>query len=117
MVKFTGKFQVNEDGSYEWGARSPDDAPIHPLDVLSFFNRAQGDLLAKMTAPPPVALPDGWAATEDGVSVNMVIGGNTTYSRTYLCDGGTEHPSIIKTAPCNADGSPNAETIAVLNGA
>lgn len=115
MVKFTGKFQVNEDGSYEWGARAPDDGPINTLDVMSFFNRAQGDLLAMM-APPPIALPDGWVATEDGVSVNMVIGGATTHSRTYLCDGGTEHPPVTKTAPCNADGSPNAETIAILTG-
>lgn len=115
MVKFTGKFQVNEDGSYEWGARAPDDGPINTLDVVAFFNHAQGDLLARMMAPPPVVLPEGWAETLDGVSI-MNTEGVVTHTRNYLCDGGTEHPPVIKTAPCNADGSPNAETIAILTG-
>jgi hypothetical protein len=53
-VKFTVAAEIHEDGSYRWGAESPDGSPVNLLDVVSFFNRAQGDAIGKMVAPPAV---------------------------------------------------------------
>jgi hypothetical protein len=53
--------QVNEDGTYKWGATTPDGAPIPFVRILDFLNRAQADVIAKMVAPaePPTEATDG----------------------------------------------------------
>ena len=53
-VKFTVAAEINEDGSYRCGVESPDGSPVNLLDVVSFFNRAQGDAIGKMVVPPTV---------------------------------------------------------------
>ena len=53
-VKFTVAAEIHEDGSFRWGAESTDGSPLHPLDVLSFLNRASADVIGQMAAPPVV---------------------------------------------------------------
>lgn len=51
-----------------------------------------------------------WEPTADAVNTNIMLGGATTYSRTWVKNGHAEHVE----APCNARGEAIMETAEVL---
>jgi hypothetical protein len=51
------------------------------------------------------ALPSGWEATPDGVSVRNVIGGPTVYTRNFR-----REDDAVTEAPVSKDGAPVPET-------
>ncbi len=61
------------------------------------------------------ALPEGWAATNDAINI-VVTDGVQSFTRNYVCDGGSAHPPIEKVAPCAPDGSPTPATRTALLG-
>lgn len=57
------------------------------------------------------AILKDWDETADGVNTNMIMGGATTYSRTYVKKG----HSVPVEAPCDAQGGSLIETADVLS--
>lgn len=51
-----------------------------------------------------LALPEGWAATSDGVNTHTTIGHGTVYSRNY------QRGDQVVEAVCDVDGNPTADT-------
>jgi hypothetical protein len=80
------------------GAIGPHPSPEVVANVLA---------LAHQRHTAPVALPEGWAPTNDGVNL-YTDGGAPRYTRTFT------HGDEVREAPCAPDGSPIPETIAAL---
>jgi hypothetical protein len=57
------------------------------------------------------AILKDWDRTNDGVNTNMIMGGATTYSCTWVKKGQSEPVD----APCNGDGSANFATADALS--
>ena len=64
----------------------------------------------------PIALPVGWAPTLDGVDV-AIVDGVVSHSRGYVLTHGGPDGAVVeeRSAPCAADGSPTAATVAALS--
>jgi len=57
------------------------------------------------------AILKDWEPTSDGISIVAVIGGGTTFSRTWVKNGHAEH--VV--APCDREGGATYETAEVLS--
>lgn len=120
MVKFSFSGHVNVDGSWSFSAEATDGQDATCADVarvlslaLVHFTESPG-----VSIRPVVALPDGWCESLDGINVTT-LDGVVTYTRTYDAIGSldADGKQIVARAPCNADGTPNAATVAALSGA
>jgi hypothetical protein len=115
-VQFTFDGYVNPDGEWQFQIRVPAGEIVHARDVIDLVLvptlaqlHPQRDL--PIAADAPIALPTGWEATNDGVNVEMVLGGSTSHSRVY------RNGDRVVTAPCGANGEAVPETLVALEAA
>lgn len=122
---FTLDLKVNADLAYQdqFGIEDGDDVRFHDvvvvLERLLYNVRARGSdrvptrsQVAAQQARVDAAnrvLAD-WTRTADAVNTTIVLGGDTTYSCTWVKKGNTEYVE----APCTGRGEANFETAAVL---
>lgn len=60
----------------------------------------------------PIALPEGWEATSDGVNI-LSVDGAVSHSRRYQTTP-EGYPTVVREAPCAPDGSPTSATVSAL---
>lgn len=113
-MRFTLDAEMNHDGSWRLNIHVPNGETVFVRDVLDAVivpslaqlhprrNERLPTEAEEIAQAAARALPDGWAATADGVNTMTMLGdgGGTSYTRTYQHEDGR-----TALAPCLADGS------------